>query len=125
MRFMVYAGAVAVCASFCAAGICGVAIPEAFSYGMVVEVDADTGILMVEEYDWENERVDMITYRLAEDATYENAVSPEEIAEGDEVSIEYVQDDEGSRKAVYISVFKAGERGLPEPGGFDECPPVE
>jgi hypothetical protein len=77
-----------------------------YSYGKVTNVDEVKNEIVVSEYDWETNADIVATYLVAPDAKFENAASLKEVKVDNEVSIEYIKKEDGTKVAKFISVHK-------------------
>ena len=78
--------------------------PE-FNYGTVVKIDPSRKEIVVSEYDFENDVEGNVTYSIAPDAEFDGVDSIQDIKNGDEIGIEYI-DKGGRRIAKFISIYR-------------------
>lgn len=94
-------------------------------WGEVVTVDAATKTMVVKYLDYETDQEKEIALEAAQDATYENISSFEEIKPKDAVSVDYIVSPEGKNIAKNISVEKQELQSAPEEVMPEEMQPAE
>lgn len=77
-----------------------------YGYGTVVKVNESKKEIVVSEYDYDNDTEINITYSVDSNAKFANVDSIREIKVGDEISIDYMEDETGKKIAKVISVYK-------------------
>ena len=77
-----------------------------YGYGTVVKVNESKREIVVSEYDYDNYTEINIAYSIDPNAKLENVDSIGEIKVGDEIGIDYMEDETGKKIAKVISVYK-------------------
>lgn len=77
-----------------------------YGYGTVVKVNESKKEIVVSEYDYDSDTEINITYSVDPNAKFENVDSMGEIKVGDEIGIDYMEDETGRKIAKVISIYK-------------------